>query len=71
MKRQLFSLAVCLLLFTGLFSFSTNIVKTAEGDGIVTVDLKIRGTFLRAMDDFPYYGPSEGQTYDETLKSMF
>ena len=68
MKRQMFSLAVCLLLFAGLFSISTEPVKSASGDGIVEVDLKIRGTFLRAMDDFPYYGPSDSHTYDENLE---
>ncbi|MEJ2241900.1 MAG: hypothetical protein P8Y18_07140 [Candidatus Bathyarchaeota archaeon] len=43
-------------------------VKSASNDGIVTVDLKIRGTFLRAMDDFPYYGPYDSFTYDENLE---
>ena len=67
MKRQLFSLAICLLLFAGLFSFYTNNVKSASGDGIVEVELNVRGTFLRAMDDWPYAGPGEG-AYDEELE---
>ncbi|MFX0212364.1 MAG: zinc-dependent metalloprotease family protein, partial [Candidatus Hodarchaeota archaeon] len=67
MKRQLISLMVCLFLFTGLFSFSTNSVKSVGGDGIVIVDLKVRGTFLRAMDDWPYYGPGD-YAYDENLE---
>ena len=68
MKRQLFSLAICLILFSSSLTFSINTVCAPSGDGIVEVDLKIRGTFLRAMDDFPYYGPSDGRTYDENLE---
>ena len=67
LKGQLFSLAICFLLFTVLFSVSINSVKSAAGDGIVEVDLNVRGTFLRAMDDWPYFGPGEYQ-YDENLE---
>jgi hypothetical protein len=67
LKRRLFSLAVCLFLFVGLFSVSINIVKSAAGDGIVEVDLNVRGTFLRAMDDWPYFGPGDYE-YDENLE---
>lgn len=67
LRRQLICLLVCLLLFTGLFSFSTNSVKSAGSDGIVIVDLKVRGTFLRAIDDWPYYGPGD-YAYDENLE---
>ncbi|MFC1487683.1 hypothetical protein ACFLRN_08370 [Thermoproteota archaeon] len=67
MKRRLFSLAVCLFLFVGLFSVSIIIVNSAAGDGIVEVDLNVRGTFLRAMDDWPYFGPGDYQ-YDSNLE---
>jgi hypothetical protein len=60
----MFSLAICLLLFAGLFSFFTNNVKSTSGDGIVEINLNIYGPFLRAMDDWPYSGPGD-YTYDE------
>ena len=68
LKRQFFSLAFCLVLCLSLFSVSINLVKSASGDGIVEVELNVRGTFLRAMDDFPYFGPSDGHIYDEELE---
>ena len=49
-----------------MFSASISFVKSAAGDGIVEVDLNVRGTFLRAMDDWPYFGPGDYQ-YDESL----
>ena len=50
-----------------MFSVSINIVKSAGNDGIVEVDLNVRGTFLRAMDDWPYFGPGDYQ-YDSNLE---
>ena len=50
-----------------MFSISINIVKSAANDGIVEVDLNVRGTFLRAMDDWPYFGPGDYQ-YDSNLE---
>ena len=47
MKRQLFSLTICILL---LLSLSINTVKSAGSNGIVKVDLQSRGTFLRAEE---------------------
>ena len=67
MKRRLVSLAVCLLLFVGLFSLSTNIVKSASGNGIVKVDVPTRGTFLHAIDGYPYDGAGD-RTYNENLE---
>lgn len=67
LKKQLFSLAVCLLLFTGLFSISVEPAKSASGDGFVEINLNIYGPFLRAMDDWPYSGPGTYQ-YDEELE---
>ena len=53
LKRQLFSLAVCLVLVIGLFSF--NLVYAPLGNGIVEVDVPPRGTFLHAIAGFPYH----------------
>jgi len=50
-----------------MFSVSINIVKSAGNDGIVEVDLNVRGTFLRAIDDWPYFGPGDYH-YDENLE---
>ena len=67
LKKQIFSLVICALLVAGMFSFSINSVNSISGDGIVEVEMNVWGTFLRAMDDWPYYGPGEYK-YDENLE---
>jgi hypothetical protein len=60
LKRQLFSLTICILL---IFSFSINTIKSADADGTVKIDLKSRGTFLRAEE---FQGsPSGGSPVEE------
>lgn len=67
MKGRLFSLAVCLFLFIGLFSVTINLVKAPADDGIFEIEIPVRGTFLKALDDWPYYGPGK-YDYDENLE---
>jgi hypothetical protein len=66
LKRRLFSLAVSFILVLGLFSFSFNHVSAPSGDGIIEVDVPPRGTFLHAIDGFPYHGAGD-KVPDETL----
>ena len=66
MKRRLFSLAICLFLFTGFFSVFVTYSQTPVPEGIIEVEIPVRGTFVRAMDDWPYYGPGQKE-YDEYL----
>ena len=54
-------------MFSSLLSAPIYIVKSVAGDGIVEVELNVRGIFLKAMDDWPYYGPGEYQ-YDSNLE---
>jgi len=67
LKRRLFSLIICLFLFIGLFSVTINLVKAPTDDGIFEIEIPIRGTFLKALDDWPYYGPGK-YDYDENLE---
>ena len=64
LKRRLFSLAICLFLFTGLFSVFVTYSQIPVPEGIIEVEIPVRGTFVRAMDDWPYYGPGQKE-YDE------
>ncbi|MBK5134182.1 hypothetical protein JJE00_07145, partial [Candidatus Bathyarchaeota archaeon] len=66
MKRKLFSLAICLFLFIGLFSVLVINVQAPVGDGIVEVDVPPRGTFLHAIDGYPYHGGGT-KSYDPDL----
>jgi hypothetical protein len=66
LKRQLFSLFITLFLVISSFSGFLNLVYAPSGDGIVDVDVPVRGTFLHAFDDWPYSGVGEFQ-YDENL----
>jgi hypothetical protein len=66
LKRQLFSLVICLILVCSSFTFSINTVTAPSGDGIVEVDVPPRGTFLHAIDGFPYDGAGD-KVPDETL----
>ena len=67
MKRRLFSLAICLFLFTGLFSVFVTYSQTPVPEGIIEVEIPVRGSFVRAIDDWPYYGPGE-KIYDPFLE---
>ena len=67
MKKRLWPLILCLFMFSSLFSAPIYIVKSVAGDGIVQVELNVRGTFLKAMDDWPYFGPGDYQ-YDSNLE---
>ena len=67
LKSQLFSLAICLFLFIGLFSVTINLVKAPADDGIFEIEIPVRGTFLKALDDWPYYGPGIYE-YNEDLE---
>ena len=66
LKRKLFSLAICLFLFIGLFSVLVINVQAPVGDGIVEVDVPPRGTFLHAIDGYPYHGGGT-KSYDPDL----
>jgi hypothetical protein len=66
LKRRLFSLVVCYILVLSLFSFSFSLVYAPSGDGVVEVDVPPRGTFLHAIDGFPYHGAGD-KVLDETL----
>lgn len=60
MKRQLFSLTICILL---IFSLSINTIKSANADGTVKINHPTRGTFLRAEE---FQGsPSGGSPVEE------
>ncbi|MCJ7614818.1 hypothetical protein MUO71_08675 [Candidatus Bathyarchaeota archaeon] len=67
MKRRLFSLAICLFLFIGLFSVTINVVIAPADEGIFEIEIPVRGTFLKALDDWPYYGPGKYE-YNENLE---
>jgi hypothetical protein len=66
LKKQLFSLLVCLFLFVSFFSVLVINVKAPAGDGIVEVDVPPRGTFLHAIDGYPYHGGGT-KSYDPDL----
>jgi len=60
LKRQLFSLTICILL---IFSLSINTIKSANADGTVKINHPTRGTFLRAEE---FQGsPSGGSPVEE------
>ncbi|MFC1487958.1 hypothetical protein ACFLRN_09780 [Thermoproteota archaeon] len=67
MKRQLFSLFVCIFLVVSWFSVFVTYSQTPVPEGIIEVEIPVRGTFVRAMDDWPYYGPGQKE-YDEYLE---
>ena len=46
LKRQLFSLFVCMFLVVSMFSILVIDVQAPTGDRIVEVDVPVRGTFL-------------------------
>ena len=49
-----------------MFSVTNKIVHASAGDGIIEVNVPPRGTFLHAMDGFPYDGAGD-RVHDETL----
>ena len=48
------------------FSVFVTYSQTPVPEGIIEVEIPVRGTFVRAMDDWPYYGPGQKE-YDEYL----
>lgn len=66
LKRSLFSSVVCLFLLAGLFFVSVDFAESVAGDGIVEVDVPPRGTFLHAIDGYPYHGGGN-RVFDENL----
>ena len=66
MKRQLFSLAICLILVTSSLTFLIKIKAAPAGDGFLEVDVPPRGTFLHAIDGFPYDGAGD-RIHDDIL----
>lgn len=67
MRNRQFTFVLYSFLLASLFSFSTVHVEASNGNGIIEVDVPVRGTFLLAMDDWPYYGPGQ-YAYDEDLE---
>jgi len=67
LKKQLFSLFVCIFLVVSMFSVFVIDVQAPTGNGIVEVDVPVRGTFLRAINDWPYRGHGD-YVYDENLE---
>ena len=53
-------------MFTSMFSVTIKIVHASAGDGIIEVNVPPRGTFLHAMDGFPYDGAGD-RVHDDIL----
>jgi hypothetical protein len=66
LKKQLFSLAICLILVTSSLTFLIKIKAAPAGDGFLEVDVPPRGTFLHAIDGFPYDGAGD-RIHDDIL----
>jgi len=56
MRNRLFTFVLYSFLLASLFSGSAIYVEASNGNGIVEVEVPVRGTFLLTMDDWPYYG---------------
>ena len=62
----MFSLAIFFLVIVSLFSVSVNLVYASRGDGFIEVDVPTRGTFLHAIEGYPYDGAGT-RVHDENL----
>ncbi|MHA1288550.1 MAG: hypothetical protein ACTSPB_14190 [Candidatus Thorarchaeota archaeon] len=67
MRNRLFTFVLYSFLLASLFSGSAIYVEASNGNGIVEVEVPVRGTFLLTMDDWPYYGVGQ-YAYDEDLE---
>ena len=67
LKKQLFSIFLCLFLVISSTCVLIGSSQTSVSEGIIEVELPVRGTFLKTMDDWPYYGPGE-YDYNEDLE---
>lgn len=66
MNKHILSWLICLILVFSSFSVLSVVSQLpGSGDSII-VDVPVRGTFLRAMNDWPYSGPGI-YYYDENL----
>jgi hypothetical protein len=67
LKRQLFSLLVCVFLIVSSCSIVLTYAQAPAGDGIVEVEVPVRGTFLHAVEYWPWWGPGTYE-YDVDLE---
>ncbi len=67
MRKRLYTYVLCTLILASFVSSSTVHVEASNGNGIMEVDVPVRGTFLLAMDDWPYYGVGQF-AYDQDLE---
>ena len=67
LRNRLFILVICSFLLARFSSNSTDNVEASIGNGVLEVEVPVRGTFHLAIDDWPYFGIGE-YAYDENLE---
>lgn len=67
MNRHILSWLICLFFIFSSFSVFSIVGQIPASDDSIIVDVPVRGTFLKAINDYPYSGPGIYE-YDENLE---